>query len=100
MPTTLLGHLMTLEIERSILRDKIEQLVGALGLPDSKAFLSMVFGLTTGAGYDTLEDDDFTDGGDDFEVDVLNLDDSSDPNTAIATVFARSINTTHIPTDH
>lgn len=90
---------MSLELERSIVRDKVDQLVAVLELPKSQAFLSLIFGLVTGHGFEEPSADDFTDGGDDFEIDLLNIDDSSQADTAIITVIAGTTAPNHSTTE-
>ncbi len=64
------------ELQRQLVQDKVESLVSNLGIPESEAFERLVYSLTTGGSAQTPNLDDWVDGGQDKQVDIISVEDS------------------------
>lgn len=90
---------MPAELERTLLIDKTTSLSEEFGEDESKSFLRLVHSLTTDQGTDALLDEDITDGGDDYEMDVIAIDEQGDGTRNVVTIIAGSRSPSHSTTE-
>jgi hypothetical protein len=88
-----------LTVDRTLVRERLTKLATQLDESADRAFLFLLYGLKTGLGYDTLDEEDITDGGDDFEMDVVSIDDATDPDTLSVVVVAATTSESHSTTE-
>lgn len=82
---------MAKELQRAIVREKIDHIAESHGLPPDQAHLRLVFALTTGESYGDLDPEDIVDGGGDRQLDIVTIDDSSDDHLVTVTVIQASV---------
>jgi hypothetical protein len=91
-----MGH----KLARSVVEDRVEKIATDFSEDTHKAFLRLIFYIVTGKSYNDLELEDLIDGAGDYQVDVINIDDSTLENQAVITViqatFAESLSSTKL----
>ena len=90
---------MPAELERTLLLDKTAALAAEFGENEAKAFLRLVHALATDQGSDSISAEDITDGGDDYEMDVIAIDEQEDGRRAVLTIIAASRTPSHSTTE-
>lgn len=95
---------MSIKLYQSTIEDRVNKLAKNYGANKHEAFLRLVFYLVTGKGYDDLEPEDLIDGGGDYQIDALHIDDSSAENQATITLiqatFSESMSSTKLVRMH
>jgi hypothetical protein len=61
------------DLQRQLIQDKVDNLVANLSIPESEAFERLVYSLTTGGSAQTPDMDDWVDGGQDKQVDIISV---------------------------
>lgn len=72
-----------MQLRKSIIDERIDSIAGTLSTTPDLAFLRLVYSLIANASYDEIEVEDIVDGGQDKQLDIVSVEDTSDETATI-----------------